>query len=63
MTVIKNTERILVRHPEGAGLLKDQPIGGKELLKWILCFVDCASYYNLCKCKKELFVKVVIYKD
>jgi predicted helicase len=36
MAVIKNAQRNLVRYPEGAGLLKDWPIGGKKILKWIL---------------------------
>jgi hypothetical protein len=36
MAMIKNAQRNLVKHPEGAGLFKDWPMGGKELLKWIL---------------------------
>jgi hypothetical protein len=36
MVMIKSAQRNLVRYPEGAGLLKDGPIGGKEILQWIL---------------------------
>jgi hypothetical protein len=36
MAVMKSAQRALVRNPEGAGSLKDRPIGGKEILKCIL---------------------------